>query len=157
MDWFNMQASDWTKLRRLSCASRWLLFEAITLLPVCDVFLRLAGYMRLRAFLESVRPASRPACRDAEKEARQTALIVSTAARRGLYRASCLRASVLLWWLLRRGGITADICFGVRTNGQKLEAHAWVEMDGAILNDQEDIRRAYSPLVQGLPPTMRGL
>jgi len=40
-----------------------------------------------------------------------------------------------LWWLLRRHGVSAELRLGARKQSNRFEAHAWVELDGAILND----------------------
>lgn len=50
-----------------------------------------------------------------------------------------------LWWLLRRRGIPVQLRIGARKTGTQFEAHAWVEMDGRVVNDSEDVRIRYSP------------
>jgi len=47
---------------------------------------------------------------------------------------------------LRRQGIDSDIRIGVRrgTFGQ-VEAHAWIEWNGEVLNDCADIAAQYAP------------
>lgn len=80
-------------------------------------------------------------------------LAIARAARRGLFRPSCLVRSLALADLLARHGVAgAEIRVGVRhpgermtapgTSGAQLEAHAWVELDGTVLGD--DYRRAHS-------------
>ena len=41
----------------------------------------------------------------------------------------------MLWWLLRRRGIAAELRIGARKEFERFEAHAWVEVDSAVLND----------------------
>lgn len=84
---------------------------------------------------------------------RRLELAVARAARRGLFRPTCLVRSLALADLLARHGVAgAEIRIGVRqpcvagtstlTSLAQLEAHAWVELDGMVLGD--DYRRAYS-------------
>lgn len=89
--------------------------------------------------------------------AREAARIVSIAAGHGVYRATCLRKSMLVWWFLRREGIQSRICFGVRMTDRLLEAHAWVEWDGIVLNDSIHVSQGYKALRDGLPATTVGL
>jgi drug/metabolite transporter (DMT)-like permease len=71
--------------------------------------------------------------------------LVGIAAGPGTLRASCLRRSLLLWWLLRHDGIEAVLRVGVNRDGGRLQAHAWVEYLGRPLNDVEDIARRFLP------------
>lgn len=66
---------------------------------------------------------------------------VDRAARAGLFRPVCLVRALALHRLLGRAGVDgARIRIGVRPEGARLHAHAWVEVDGAALG--EDGRRA---------------
>ncbi len=58
---------------------------------------------------------------------------------------NCLPESLTLWWLLRRRGIEADLRLGARKMGELFGAHAWVEYEGMVLNDTEDVRLIYVP------------
>ena len=52
---------------------------------------------------------------------------------------TCLHRSVVLARLLRRAGSQADVVLGLK--GEPFQGHAWVEIDGVIINyDQERIR-----------------
>lgn len=59
---------------------------------------------------------------------------VRAAARYGLVRATCLEQALAQRWLLRKGGVSAELRIGVRKAGEKFEAHAWVECDGQALD-----------------------
>jgi hypothetical protein len=52
---------------------------------------------------------------------------------------SCLDRSVFLWFVLRLHGIESDLRIGITPNADTIDGHAWVELDGAVLNDAEDI------------------
>lgn len=74
--------------------------------------------------------------------------MVSIAAVRGIYRANCLEKSLALWCILSRQGIESRILLGARKVDGSLDAHAWVELDRAILNDDDDVRSRYSAFVK---------
>lgn len=78
------------------------------------------------------------------RRAALTAHMVSVADRNGLVHPSCLAKSLTLWWLLMRQGIAADLRIGIRRENEKMAAHAWVERNGAALNEPEEHHRHYA-------------
>lgn len=67
---------------------------------------------------------------------------VDRAAMGGVFRPACLVRALALHRLLARAGVAgARIRIGVRPEGARLHAHAWVEVDGVALG--EDGRRAH--------------
>ena len=75
-----------------------------------------------------------------------TARLVRIAAERAPYRAKCLEQSLVLRWLLLRQGIEARILFGARKEDEQMQAHAWVEVNGVALNEDNGVYRHFSPL-----------
>jgi len=57
---------------------------------------------------------------------------VSAAARR-IPRATCLTQALATQIMLGRRAYATDLHFGAKKNGQKLDAHAWIERNGNIL------------------------
>jgi hypothetical protein len=146
---------------RLSPHERKLLFQAVLLLPLIHLALSLLGYYRLHRALEKLIPLKTIDTPVTEVEtlqrARGMARIVSIAARHSFYKATCLRRSVLLWWFLRKDDIQCEICFGVQIFKRELEAHAWVECNGVVVNDLANVYEQFYPLKGALPPTQLGL
>ncbi len=71
--------------------------------------------------------------------AREIALAVERAAAHGLFRPYCLVQALALRELLTRHGIDgSQIRIGVRQNGGKFSAHAWVRWGQEILGDRAD-------------------
>jgi Transglutaminase-like superfamily len=141
---------SWRTWRGLTVAERRTLAAAWLLLPVIGAGLRLFGFSRLRGALGrwSALPATGGPARGA-RSAEEMARLVEAAARLGPYRAACLVRALVLWWLLRRRGIPADLRIGVRLAddrqspvidrlSSRLQAHAWVEFDGVGLSDSAD-------------------
>jgi hypothetical protein len=79
-----------------------------------------------------------------QERAALTARLVNSADRHGLSHPSCLAKSLTLWWLLGRQGIESQLRIGIRKQQEKFEAHAWVERDGAALNEPEERHRHYA-------------
>lgn len=153
--------SNWHKLLRLSGQEKALLFQSLLLLPLVHALLGLSGYQRLVRFIQEKIPLKllkQPLTQDEKiQRAISAARLVSIAAAYGIYRASCLRRSLALLILLRRQGIAGELCFGVRQAARALEAHAWVEVAGEVVNDRLDIRQDFAPLGAAFPATRSGL
>lgn len=138
--------AKWQKLRHLSWRQRWILVQSLALLPFMALGMRLLGFKRSQKLLSSFVTAARPTIEvhAAIPQARSIAKLVGAAARNGLYRASCLPQSLTLWWLLRRRGIESQLRIGVRKVAGELEAHAWVECQGQVLNDGADVHQRFA-------------
>lgn len=152
---------NWIKFKGLTKRERKLLFQALVLLPIIHLLLKSMGYARLIRTIEKRIPISeKTELATSGKQlnyAQEAARMISIAAYHGPYQASCLRRSLALIILLRRQGIEGKLCFGARLQNHGLEAHAWVEMGGVVINDRPDIRQHYKPLDDQFPSTQVGL
>jgi hypothetical protein len=152
--WWSLWPANWQKFTELSRSEQWLLLQALLVLPLMGLGLRLLGLRRLQGLL-SHWPLKKPG--DVQEEAifavaQAQARMVQVAARYGLYRATCLRQSLALWWLLRYHGIESNLRIGVKSVDSGLEAHAWVELQGQPLNDALDVHQHFSPFSQAIVP-----
>jgi hypothetical protein len=125
------------RVEQLRALSPWewrLLLGLVLLLPAIGACLRLLGFRRTRDLLARWAPTPpdqpRRDAGSASVEALRVARLVSSVARHGPYRATCLRQSLAVWWLLRRRGIHSTLRIGVRLDQGDLRAHAWVELRG---------------------------
>jgi hypothetical protein len=138
--------AKWSTWRSLTDFERRQTLAALVWLPVVGLGLRL-GYGRLTAGLARLAPlpaGSLVPSPDAEARAAAVARSVSRAARFGAVRGSCLTQSLVVWWLLRRCGMDAEVRFGVRRMTDPFQAHAWVEHRGTVLNDTLDVRERFA-------------
>ena len=151
----------WLKVFRLSWNETKLLAQSILLLLVIHIGLLLIGYSALRGMMEKLLPTKPENKELSDTEiihrGREIASIVSIAAKHGLFEAGCLRRSLLVWWFLRRDGIQSDLRFGVRKINHIIEAHAWLDYRGVVLNDLPNIHEHYHPLQDIYPSSKLGL
>ena len=128
----------------LSIGERLTFLQALFLLPLAGLVLRLGRYQSVLSALQKATPLKERRLKaDLLPEARRTAVLVNAAAWRGLYDATCLRRSLVLWWLLRRRGIDSSLHIGARMEGDEFFAHAWVEFQDKVLNDSPDVRKRF--------------
>ncbi len=136
---------NWRKFRQLDRIERRIFCCALALLPAAAVCLRLLG-VRLTRGLFALAFARGTAMAGADRaQAERAARLVQAAAYHGIHKANCLQRSLVLWLLLGRAGITAEVRIGVRKESDQLRAHAWVECDGVVLNDRAEIVDEFSP------------
>lgn len=62
---------------------------------------------------------------------------------------TCLRRSVLLVRELHRLGLAGSVHVGVRNVAGTVEAHAWVQSGGVVVNDDVGLTRTYVELADG--------
>jgi len=132
--------------------------QAAFLLPVTSLSLRMRGFAKTQRSLQSWLPKYDSSPQLAPEVAAQTLMVsrmVLAASRHALFTTTCLECSLVLWWLLARHGVPAQLRIGVRKTGDKFEAHAWVERDGAAIAEAEDTHLHYAPFAKeftgGLP------
>lgn len=138
------RVSAWRSLSRLQ---RRLLLTAWLLFPVLIVTLRLRGYRWLQTWLIRISPEPSQFGADAHAVSNvteETARSVEIAARYALLNANCLSRSMMLWWLLRRRGVATELRIGVRKRDGRFEAHAWIELEGRVLNDAPDVKTRFA-------------
>ena len=139
------------RLEQLWALAPWerrLLVRLVMLLPAIGAALHLLGFKRTRDLLARLAPTSggrnQGAAESTADEAQRIARLVGIAAHHGPYRATCLRQSLALWWLLRHRGIPVELRLGVCMDGGELQAHAWVEHEGMALSGGSDLSSRFA-------------
>jgi hypothetical protein len=133
------------------------LAQALVLLPLTALGLWLLGFRRCQAVLARWSPLGRVDRGDEAarlERGRAAARLVDAAARRGVYHATCLPRSLVLWWLLRRRGIDADLRIGVCKEGGEFQAHAWVEYGGVAFNEGAVVSERYASFERVITPVV---
>jgi len=105
-----------------------------------------ARKLRTLRFAEVLGAVKLPSC-SARPKAAMDEIVRSFLRIRPLYPRDyqCLFDALALRHFLARRGIAASWVFGVR--GAPFAAHCWLECEGAVLNDEPDLVRAYQPIM----------
>jgi hypothetical protein len=137
-------------LHKASTLSRddWgVLAGALGLLPAVSVGLRLVGLRRMIALVEALAAASRRRGGDDPRGVARTAWLVEVAARCCLPRPTCLVKALVVFSVLKRRGLPAELVIGVTKARGPLEGHAWVQLgEGAVIGDPGPV--SYTALVR---------
>lgn len=90
-------------------------------------------------------------------EARRIGQAVRLEADHGVGESNCLPRSLVLWSLLRRRAMEAQLRIGVGAPaGDGPQFHAWVEYAGAVVNDSHDVAQGYLPFSGSSEPRQTG-
>lgn len=101
--------------------------------------LRVVGFRRTIRLLSNVPKSRKPVDQDWMRS-RSRAL----AAVRVPGGSTCLDRSVLLWAVGVRRGLAPELRVGVARENAGLDAHAWVELGGVVMNDDADVATRYA-------------
>jgi len=132
----------------MSGRSRCVALEAAAALVATMAGLRVLGFRRWKALLLRLTlhrvdfPVSDPA---RIASAHEIARIQVAVSRHLIFHANCLEQSLVLWWLLSRRGIPAELRIGARKEAGRFQAHAWVELGNVVLNDSGEAHLHFAP------------
>jgi len=137
--------------RKLSRVEKRQFLRAFVLMPLMMPGLRLLGFQRMQQLLmygmSSDIGFDRMKSDSAEKvliECQKITRIVNIAANHNPIFSTCLHRSLVLWLLLGREGIASDLRLGAKKTDGQFDAHAWVEFQGSVLNDTQDVKQRYA-------------
>jgi len=140
--------SDFRKLKALNALEWRALAWALILLPLLRISLKFWSFQSVFSTLGKTAPL--PAVQRAPEgetlpqlEVSSVARMVNVAANRGPVKARCLPRSMAAWWLLRRRGMDCELKLGVAPRDASIQAHAWVEYRGRVLNDEPAMIETY--------------
>ncbi len=142
---------DLRRYLRLTSFERRIVVQSVAGLVLTRVGLRVVGFgawKRVAAALARVRRG------DGSNTDSVSAAVVrmhAAAERRLFFKPSCLEHALVLWWLLRRQGVAAELRVGGRKEQGRFEAHAWVETGGAPVGDAGETHRHFAPFDGPVP------
>lgn len=121
------------------------LLTMVWLVPALHIAVRVFDYRRTRAWIDRSGGKIRP---HADGRPRVEALRLATT-RVQAYSwlpGNCLSRSLGLYWLMLKAGYSPVLRLGVSLAEGTFTAHAWVEHEGVVLNDTQDVSVRYRPL-----------
>jgi len=68
---------------------------------------------------------------------------------------ACLERSLALQWMLRRRGVNAQLEIGAHKVSEGISAHAWVEVNGQVVGESEEISERFKVLEPGFSPNSK--
>jgi hypothetical protein len=126
-----------------------LVLETALALALCWAGLRVLGFRTLLRIRDRYTPIAAPSPSDAPARIIDRVRWALTAMAARFPSATCLVQALAGDTLLRRRGIACQLRLGVRpgaTSGGSIEAHAWIECDGAVAIGHIENLSTYEPL-----------
>jgi len=121
--------------------SPWLTLRALLALARVDLALRTGGFKKLYRTVKNCRVSSRTP--DAQAVGRICAA-VNEACSWYITHALCLQRSAAATYMLRKAGVPATMVIAARK--MPFHGHAWVEVEGIVVNDEPKVQEFYSVL-----------
>jgi hypothetical protein len=138
----------WRRFRRLSGFERGVVLEAASGLAIAWLVVRLLGSRICKSAFAGQRVIERNSefsKADVLDIARRIAHLEAVTAANLFFRASCLEQSLVLYRMLRRRGMHPGLHIGARKEANQFEAHAWVELNGIVLDGGEVEHMHFAP------------
>ncbi len=136
--------------RTFSIHERYLLLQALILLPLIHLSLNVWGFKRTYSILGNGEwgIGNREwgmgnGENSISEQILTTASMVKIAAKYYKW-ATCLRKSLALWFLLQRQGITTELQIGTRFEKEEFQAHAWVEYQGYVVGEPSAVKQHFA-------------
>lgn len=143
----------WRRFAALPAPERRLVREAARRLTSTWFGLRVGGFLRMRQRAERPKRLddSRPLIAEQQLEvARTIARAEGSAARHLFFSPNCLVQSLTLLAMCRSRGIDAQLRVGARSDSGAFQAHAWVELNGIVLNEPSGEHRHFVPFEEAV-------
>ncbi|HYG61716.1 MAG TPA: lasso peptide biosynthesis B2 protein [Thermoanaerobaculia bacterium] len=131
---------DGSALEAATASPFWVPIAFLALLA-SDFILQVLGFSRFHGLVRRI--PTRPAAASAAR-AQRIVRSVDRASAFYFKRAWCLQRSAVTAGLLRLSGLPARLVIGARR--VPFYAHAWVELDGRVVNDRPAVRQEYEVL-----------
>lgn len=133
---------------RLPSAERAGFLRAYAALAQTDLALRVRGFQGVVTSVAPLTPSASAMTLNDVDISRVNGYVrwIKSAARLHLAPARCLHESLTLHRWLRADGLPSEIRIGVRKEDGALQAHAWVELCGQIVNDAPAVVAQFQPL-----------
>jgi hypothetical protein len=143
MVWWKLLIRKYNTISQLLATERSVLFRALYLLPIVTIMLDLKGLRFTQDWL--MRKSAPPQLSGdlVETQIWETVRMMRIAVRYHQPWANCLKQSLVLWILLRDRGIISEVRIGIERESAKFAAHAWVEYQGIVLNDTDDVHQRF--------------
>jgi Transglutaminase-like superfamily len=128
------------KLARLTAKEWSFLLRALILLAWTSVRLLVTGYQSTLKSCSSpnIGPSELPISQ-AIKVAKDISRLVNVAAHFGPHHTKCLCRSLVLLRLMSSEGLMGELVLGAKLEKAKFTAHAWVQLNGQVVNDCSEI------------------
>lgn len=134
------------KLRKffeLNISEKFIIIEASFFLTITALMLKLLGINKTQQLLLKI-PLAKSA-KILNKSPFQTLIkLIKSASNNLPFNTKCIDEAITLWMMLRKRGVGSYLKIGVNENTEDFKAHAWLEINGKILDISEDSEHCYS-------------
>lgn len=144
--------ADLGRWRALPASDRRRLIRAALRLLTVDLRLRFRGFASMASVAAAASAIDRRSARPGDPSAIEPWVrAVDVAARHHLYSMPCVPRALALRSLLAEEGIVTELRIGVRKEGCRLAAHAWIEYRGMPIGEASTVLERFALLAPSAP------
>lgn len=149
-----LKVANLTKVFNYTLPELCILLEAWFVFLKWDLLISFSQYERWRSELSSLRKVNDSAVREEVsplpfeqfEKIKQIIKLSEVAGRFHIRKMNCLRRCISQEKMLEKRGFKTRMHIGVRFEEEKLKAHAWLTLQGKVINDSADVSTRYSEL-----------
>lgn len=136
----------WQTLREINPLQRRYFLKAVIVHWISLSAIRTVGFGKYFQWINQLlaRQASANRSINGVSSQIQKAMIIEKACRYTSHSSTCLSRSITIYWIMQRQNIPVDLQIGFRIREKILEGHAWIELDGQVLNDDGEVQSLYT-------------
>jgi len=137
------------KIQTLKPADFWVLLWASFALPIVGLRLRVMGFKKVFRWANERSNNVRLIETDATTQSAHLGKLINFVATHGWYNANCLSRSLVLLRIMRQKGLPGEFRIGIPKHSSEdptdiLQAHAWLEYQGVVINDHKDVANRHA-------------
>ena len=130
--------NKFSKFSRLTLSEKCAFITYLIIFPLFLLVYRTIGYNKARKFTDYLVKPTKDSLKITGKELLNHSKIINTSLGNCIIKSTCLEKSLFTYLVLGLKGFNSDLKIGINNDENKFQAHAWVEKEQIVLNDQQD-------------------
>ncbi len=134
---------EFTKFNKLNFSEKLIIIESSIILLIVRFLIKIFGFKTTHYILNKLTLFS-VKVKNEKLFIKKAGNLIKGASKVLPIKTTCVEDSITLWLMLKNRGIDSYLKIGVNQNTDKLDAHAWVEIDGYVISETESINKPFS-------------
>ena len=108
------------------------------------VTFRLLGFKKCKSIIDKSIVSKKSEDNSASGKIMKESKIIGYSTGNTLFKASCLEKSLFSYFILGLYGFNCNLKIGINDNSDDFSAHAWIEFNNKVINDNIDVLKNFS-------------
>lgn len=130
------------KFINLKSSDKFIVIESFIFLTLTTIFIKLLGIRSTHSVLKKF-PEIKKIKNSDEIYIKNINLLIKSASKSLPFKTKCIEEATTLWTMLKIRGIKSYLKIGISDKKRDFNAHAWVEIDGKIISNNQAVSENY--------------